>query len=279
MDKDAQGLNLALALLGEVERLMEAKHEGTDLYKQAVANVLHIAVEDVTAEQRQFTKVVSFGARMGFGGVSTMEKGNGNDRILKAVAFAERAYRGRYRRPVENGVPYVTHPIAVARLAARCGADVSVIVACLLHDVIEETDKPAEMAQAVEREFGVVMAETVKQLTDDAAASSEEKHEAQCTKDYNLVAAFVKIADKACNVREYYESPLTDRAFVEARSRYKVRAVAVVQYAYRCADERLAMWGMSGNNQRRLVLYQLINEFEAACGLTGAYDIAVVEEG
>lgn len=65
MDEAAKGINIALALLAEVERLIHTKHTGTDLYKQAVANVLHICIDDVTKEQRWLAKEVSFGARFG----------------------------------------------------------------------------------------------------------------------------------------------------------------------------------------------------------------------
>lgn len=60
----ADRLAAGLALVREVEKLMEAKFEG-DIYKQAFANVAGIQVEQVTAAQRQHVKLLSFGARMG----------------------------------------------------------------------------------------------------------------------------------------------------------------------------------------------------------------------
>lgn len=57
-------ISIGLALVREVDRLIEEKFEG-DIYKQAFANVSGVPVDQVNAEQRQCVKLMSFGTRHG----------------------------------------------------------------------------------------------------------------------------------------------------------------------------------------------------------------------
>ena len=61
--------------------------------------------------------------------------------IIKAISFATEKHRGQKRR--ESGFPYVTHPIIVSELLRQYKVSKkldSLIVACLLHDTLEDTD-------------------------------------------------------------------------------------------------------------------------------------------
>ncbi len=55
--------------------------------------------------------------------------------IIRAYEFARNVHKGALRK---SGEPYIIHPVAVACIAAEMHADVDTIVACLLHDVIED---------------------------------------------------------------------------------------------------------------------------------------------
>lgn len=57
--------------------------------------------------------------------------------IQKAYELATYAHRGALR---DGGSPYITHPIAVARILANLKMDSETIIAGLLHDVVEDTD-------------------------------------------------------------------------------------------------------------------------------------------
>ena len=59
------------------------------------------------------------------------------DGIQKALRLAEEAHRGQVRRG--SGVPYVVHPINVARIVERSGFREVAVLAALLHDVVEDT--------------------------------------------------------------------------------------------------------------------------------------------
>ena len=54
-----------------------------------------------------------------------------------AYGFAKAAHYGQKRR--YTGEPYITHPLAVAKLVASVTDDCQMICAALLHDVIEDT--------------------------------------------------------------------------------------------------------------------------------------------
>lgn len=57
--------------------------------------------------------------------------------IKRAYLFAEKAHAGQFRK---SGEPYITHPLHTAFILTQIRADVSTIVAGLLHDVPEDSD-------------------------------------------------------------------------------------------------------------------------------------------
>jgi len=59
-------------------------------------------------------------------------------KVYDAFVFAEKAHKGIMRR---DGLPYITHPLEVARILADLRMDVDVIRAALLHDVVEDCEQ------------------------------------------------------------------------------------------------------------------------------------------
>lgn len=78
----------------------------------------------------------------------------------KALIFAAKAHHGQYRKG--SGLPYIVHPIAVAALAHERGWPEHVVVACLLHDTVEDT---ATTIEDIRTEFGDKVARIVEALT------------------------------------------------------------------------------------------------------------------
>ena len=58
------------------------------------------------------------------------------DMITQAYEYADKAHERQMR---QSGEPYITHPIAVARILVELGMDTETICAGLLHDVVEDT--------------------------------------------------------------------------------------------------------------------------------------------
>ena len=69
-------------------------------------------------------------------------------RVLKAYEFAKEAHKGQFRA---SGEPYIQHPLEVARILLTLRPDEDSLVACLLHDVLEDTETTIE---TLEKEFG-----------------------------------------------------------------------------------------------------------------------------
>lgn len=85
-----------------------------------------------------------------------------NSRIIKALYFAADAHKGQTRKGTD--MPYLVHPVEVAMILYENNMPEDLIVAGLLHDVLEDTDK-SEMD--IENEFG-------KRILDLVLGASEE---------------------------------------------------------------------------------------------------------
>jgi len=77
-------------------------------------------------------------------------------RLEQALRFAAVGHQGQARR--SSGVPYVEHVVAVAWILDRAGFDEDVVIAGLLHDLVEDTSTTLE---DVEQRFGRLVAELV----------------------------------------------------------------------------------------------------------------------
>jgi len=83
----------------------------------------------------------------------------GKDLIKKAYDFSLKAHDGQLRK---SGEPYFVHPVATAKNLAELGMEPDVIVAGLLHDVLEDTNVKED---ELEREFGKEIVKLVKGVT------------------------------------------------------------------------------------------------------------------
>lgn len=84
-----------------------------------------------------------------------------SDRIQKALLFAQQAHGAQLRKYTHT--PYIIHPINVAHLVTAYGGTENMVIAALLHDVVEDTPVTLE---AIRQEFGPEVAFFVKGLTD-----------------------------------------------------------------------------------------------------------------
>jgi (p)ppGpp synthase/HD superfamily hydrolase len=85
--------------------------------------------------------------------------------INKAIAYAAKQHDGQYRK--KSNIPYIVHPIRVAKLASNFGYNDSLTqTVALLHDTIEDTSSTYE---DITDKFGAQVAKGVSYLTDDAS--------------------------------------------------------------------------------------------------------------
>ncbi len=80
-------------------------------------------------------------------------------RFQGAVELACRLHHGQVRK--SNGVPYISHPLAVASLVLEAGGDEDLAIAALLHDTVEDCG-------------GWPVLEEIRQLFGDQVASVVE---------------------------------------------------------------------------------------------------------
>jgi (p)ppGpp synthase/HD superfamily hydrolase len=84
-----------------------------------------------------------------------------SDRYEAALVLAAQAHRDQLRKV--GRVPYVTHVVHVSVILLRYGYAEDVVIAGLLHDVVEDSDVPLGQ---IEAGFGPVVAEIVGALSE-----------------------------------------------------------------------------------------------------------------
>ena len=125
--------------------------------------------------------------------------GHFSDQVELALRISMEAHAGQTRKG--QLTPYVTHPIHVALLLARAGADDLTLQAALLHDVVEDCD--GWTVDGVETLFGPEVARTVLVLTEDMGGSWEVRKQAALGQvaDMDARTLAVKTADKLHNMQ------------------------------------------------------------------------------
>jgi (p)ppGpp synthase/HD superfamily hydrolase len=84
-------------------------------------------------------------------------------RFLRAFQFAADKHAGQTRKA--STIPYIAHLMGVASLVLEAGGDEDLVIAALLHDVVEDCGG-APMLNEVRRRFGKRVAKVVEGCTD-----------------------------------------------------------------------------------------------------------------
>lgn len=167
-----------------------------------------------------------------------------SEHVERALHASMEAHAGQTRKG--GSIPYITHPMHVALLLARAGADDVTLQAALLHDVVEDCE--GWTTARVREEFGSAVARTVEDLTEVEGGSWEVRKQAALDHVAHMCprSLAVKTADKLHNMHALLArlSEASDPAVVwQVFSR---GPGPTIQYARRLADtltERLAEAG------------------------------------
>ena len=127
-------------------------------------------------------------------------------RLTKALAFAAEAHRN-HRRKGASQEPYINHLIEVLDLVATVeGGDMDVLIAALLHDVLEDTQTGYEELAAA---FGERVACIVQENSDDMTLPKPDRRRARLASigKKSRDARLVKFADIISNLRAIAVSP------------------------------------------------------------------------
>ena len=123
--------------------------------------------------------------------------------IYSAYLVGAEAHDGQVR---VSGEPYISHPVAVARILAEMRMDSNSIIAAILHDVIEDTPT---LKEHLAEQFGEEVAELVDGVSKLTQIDFHSKAEAQAENFRKMMLAMVKdirviiikLADRLHNMR------------------------------------------------------------------------------
>lgn len=142
--------------------------------------------------------------------------------IKKAFFLAKEAHSGVRRR---SGEPYITHPIAVAKIVVdEIGLGVKSVVASLLHDVVEDTEYSTEDITNI---FGQRIAVMVDGLTKmagvfkaDTSEQAEYFRKVLLTLSDDVRVILIKIADRLHNMRTLGAMPVHKQIKITSETIY-----------------------------------------------------------
>jgi len=173
--------------------------------------------------------------------------------IRKAYAFAEEAHRGQKRA---SGVPYIVHPLATAHTLAEMRLPTSIIVAGLLHDVPEDTERTLE---DLKMEFGADVASMVDGISKLGKIKYRgmERYIENLRKMFLAMAAdvrvvFIKFADRLHNLQTLDAIP--------QKKQYRIALESLEIYAP--IANRLGMGEMKGMLEDAAFKYIYPKEFQ-----------------
>ena len=123
--------------------------------------------------------------------------------IYNAYHFAKKHHDPQVRR---SGDPYITHPVAVAEIAANLHFDAPSIMAALLHDVVEDTEASLQDIEAI---FGKQVAKLVDGLSkldklnfsDVVEAQAENFRKMLLAMSSDIRVMLIKLCDRLHNMQ------------------------------------------------------------------------------
>ena len=156
-------------------------------------------------------------------------------KITEAYNYADSLHEGQYRL---SGEPYISHPVAVARIVAELGLDTDSICAALLHDTVEDCADKTNL-ETLMKMFGKDVAMLVDGLTKIIQVQVADKEEAHIENIRKMLLAmnkdirviFIKLCDRLHNMRT-----------LSAKKEDRQRAIALeTMYIYAPLAHRLGI--------------------------------------
>ncbi len=127
--------------------------------------------------------------------------------LIKAALYAAEKHKYQ-RRKGFNQVPYINHPLKVVDTLIDCGEhDHDLLIAAVLHDVIEDTDATEDEIAEL---FNTEISKLVMEVSDNKDLPYTIRKEQQVESAPNLShkAKLIKVADKICNIKDILNYPL-----------------------------------------------------------------------
>lgn len=124
-------------------------------------------------------------------------------KVMEAYTLAKSKHEGQVRK---SGEPYITHPVSVAYIASQLSLDMSTIIACLLHDIVEDTDCTSEDITNMFGETVAGLVDGVTKLKKIQYSSREEQQVENLRKMFfamskDIRVVVIKLIDRLHNMR------------------------------------------------------------------------------
>lgn len=202
-------------------------------------------------EEKNYSQIIEERAAKVFDVMSRRVPESDLERIKDAFELAREAHAPQKRK---SGEPYILHPIAVATIAAEeLMLDANTVIACFLHDVVEDTH---HTLKEIKERFGEDVAGLVRVVTKKAKKEYELSKQLDNYKQlldsllYDTRAILVKLADRLHNMRtlksmnpekqmkiagetDYFYAPLANRLGL-----YNIKTeLENLSFRFRCPDE------------------------------------------
>ncbi|MBQ7238416.1 MAG: HD domain-containing protein, partial [Bacteroidales bacterium] len=174
-------------------------------------------------------------------------------RVQAAYEMAAKAHAHQVRK---SGIPYITHPVAVARIAlVELGLGTNSIIAALLHDVVEDTDLTIE---DISKSFGEDVAFLVGVLTKKDDGNYKVSKQIDNFKQmldsiqYDIRALLIKLSDRMHNMRTL-GSMRTDK---------QMKIASETDYFYAPLANRLGLYDIKSELENLSMKFRSPHEYE-----------------
>ena len=131
-------------------------------------------------------------------------------RVEDAVIYAAKKHNGQVRKI--GKIPYIIHPLEVASIIATMTGDEDIIIAGILHDIVEDTDTSADEVRELfgDRVCSIVSSETENKYRDQKAEDTWKKRKEESLKLLSETddegVRILWLADKLANLRSMYRN-------------------------------------------------------------------------
>ena len=209
---------------------------------------------------------------------------NDNHKLNKAIIFATEHHRGQFRKASQ--IPYILHPIEVMQILYSMRANTDVMIAGILHDVVEDTDVSLDEIREC---FGGDVADLVAYVSEDKTKTWDERKNDTIAK---LVQAdkeekMLVLADKLSNIRSvaYDYKNIGDELWKRFNAPKEKQAwyySKIQDYLYdmqlypECAD---AYWELVGLTKDVFVKYYLDEEGQSLYQISDDADVFMLKKG
>lgn len=131
------------------------------------------------------------------------------ERIHEAIYYAAKRHAGQVRK--STSIPYLVHPMEVMGILIENGCDENVVIAGILHDVIEDTCEDNDTIRDIVRneikeKFGGEVLAIVNCESEDKSKTWKERKQRtiDCLKNESFEVQAVCCADKLSNIMSIY---------------------------------------------------------------------------